>query len=176
MTDASSFPVSKSGVRWLWIALLVIVADQATKLWIQNSMGLYETIRVLPVLNIYRTFNLGAAWSMCENCGGWQRWAFSALALGVSGALVVWLRRLSLAGHAQLVLGLVLIVGGALGNLIDRIYLGHVVDFIQAHWGNSYFPSFNVADSAISIGAGLVILDSLREAQRERRAKAAGTE
>lgn len=176
MSDTSSFPISKSGVRWLWISLLVIVLDQATKLWIQKSMGLYETIEVLPVLNIYHTFNLGAAWSMCADCGGWQRWLFSALALGVSGALVVWLRRLPLAGHAQLVLGLVLIVGGALGNLIDRIYLGHVVDFIQVHWGNSYFPSFNVADSCISIGAGLVILDSLREAQRERRAKAAGAE
>ena len=176
MSDASSLPMSQSGVRWLWIALVVIVLDQLTKLWIQNSMGLYQTIELLPVLNIYHTFNLGAAWSMCADCGGWQRWMFSALAIGVSGALVVWLRRLPLAGHAQLVVGLALIVGGAFGNLIDRIYLGHVVDFIQAHWGNSYFPSFNVADSAISIGAALVILDSLREAQRERRARTAGTD
>ncbi len=176
MSEPISFPMSQSGVRWLWIALVVILVDQVTKIWIQNSMGLYETIQVLPVLNIYHTFNPGAAWSMCADCGGWQRWMFSGLAIGVSGVLAVWLRRVPLAGHVQLVLGLVLIVGGALGNLIDRIYLGHVVDFIQAHWGNSYFPSFNVADSAISVGAGLVILDSLREAQRERRAKAAGTE
>jgi len=176
MSESISFPISQSGVRWLWIALVVIVVDQVTKLWIQNNMGLYETIEVLPVLNIYHTFNPGAAWSMCADCGGWQRWMFSGLAIAVSGALVVWLRRVPLAGHVSLVLGLVLIVGGALGNLIDRIYLGHVVDFIQAHWGNSYFPSFNVADSAISVGAGLVILDSLRESQRERRARAAGTE
>ena len=176
MSDATSLPISKSGIRWLWIAVLVIVADQLTKLWVQNSMALRETIEVLPVLNIYHTFNPGAAWSMCADCGGWQRWMFSALALGVSGALVVWLRRLPLAAHAQLVMGLVLIVGGAVGNLIDRVYLGHVVDFIDAHWGGSHFPAFNVADSAISIGAALVILDSLREAQRERRAKAAGSE
>ena len=176
MSVSTSVPISQSGARWLWIALVVIVADQATKLWIQSSMGLYQTIEVLPVLNIYHTFNPGAAWSMCADCGGWQRWMFSGLAIGVSGALAVWLRRVPLAGHVQLVLGLVLIVGGAMGNLIDRIYLGHVVDFIDAHWGGSHFPAFNVADSAISIGAALVILDSLREAQRERRAKAAGSE
>ena len=89
---------------------------------------------------------------------------------------MIWLRRLALARHALLIAGLTLIVGGAIGNLIDRLYLGHVVDFILVHWGNSYFPAFNVADSAISVGASLVVLDSLRDALRERRAKAAGTD
>jgi signal peptidase II len=97
-------------------------------------MRLYESIEVLPVLNIYHTFNPGAAWSFLAHADGWQRWMFSALALGVSAGLVVWLRRLPLASHALLVTGLTLIVGGAIGNLIDRLYLGHVVDFILVHW------------------------------------------
>lgn len=176
MNDAANIPISKSGIRWLWVALLVVVADQLTKLWVQNSMELYETIEVLPVLNIYHTFNPGAAWSFLATADGWQRWLFSALALGVSGALIVWLRRISLASQALLAGGLVLIVGGAIGNLIDRLYLGHVVDFVSVHWGEAFFPAFNVADSAISVGAALVILDSLRDALRERRARAAGTD
>jgi signal peptidase II len=176
MNDASNIPIAKSGIRWLWIALLIIVVDQLTKVWIQRSLELYETIEVLPVLNIYHTFNRGAAWSFLATADGWQRWMFSVLAIGVSIALIVWLRRLATASQALLVAGLVLIVGGALGNLIDRLYLGHVVDFISVHWGDAYFPAFNVADSAISIGAALVIFDSLREAVQERRAKTAGTD
>jgi signal peptidase II len=174
MSNPTKPPLSQSGIRWLWIAALAITADQLSKLWIQHNMELAQTIKLLPVLNIFRTYNLGAAWSMCEDCGGWQRWAFSALAAGVSLVLLVWLRRLVLSAHRLLALGLTLIVGGALGNLIDRLYLGHVVDFVQVHWGNSYFPSFNVADSCISVGAALVILDSLRESQRERLAAQAG--
>jgi signal peptidase II len=174
MNETTRIPIGASGVRWLWIAAVIIVLDQLSKLWIQGSMQMYQSIEVLPVLNIYRTFNLGAAWSFLAQADGWQRWLFSALAVGVSAGLVVWLRRLPLAGHALLVGGLALIVGGAIGNLVDRLYLGHVVDFIQVHWGNSYFPAFNVADSAISVGAGLVILDSLRDAVRERRSRAAG--
>jgi signal peptidase II len=91
----------------------------------------------------------------------------------VSIALLVWLRRLALAGHKLLVCGLTLILGGAIGNLIDRLWLGEVIDFVQVHWGSAYFPAFNVADSAISVGAAFVILDSLREMARERREKRA---
>jgi signal peptidase II len=176
MNETTSIPIASSGVRWLWIAAFVIVLDQLSKLWIQGSMELYESIEVLPVLNIYHTFNPGAAWSFLAHADGWQRWMFSALAIAVSAGLVVWLRRLALAQQALLIAGLTLIVGGAIGNLIDRLYLGHVVDFILVHWGNSYFPAFNVADSAISVGAALVVFDSLRDAVRERRAKAAGTD
>ncbi|HKU91705.1 MAG TPA: signal peptidase II [Steroidobacteraceae bacterium] len=176
MNETTNIPVAASGVRWLWIAAAVIVLDQLSKLWIQGSMALYESIEVLPVLNIYHTFNPGAAWSFLAHADGWQRWLFSALAIGVSAGLIVWLRRLALAQHALLITGLTLIVGGAIGNLIDRLYLGHVVDFILVHWENSYFPAFNVADSAISVGATLVIFDSLRDAVRERRARAAGTD
>jgi signal peptidase II len=176
MNETTNIPIGASGVRWLWIAAAVVVLDQLSKLWIQGSMQLYESIEVLPVLNIYHTFNPGAAWSFLAHADGWQRWMFSVLAIGVSAGLVVWLRRLPLASHALLVTGLTLIVGGAIGNLIDRLYLGHVVDFILVHWKDSYFPAFNVADSAISVGAALVILDSLRDTVRERRAKAAGTD
>lgn len=176
MNETARIPLAASGVRWLWLAALIVVVDQLSKLWIQGSMELYETIEVLPVLNIYHTFNPGAAWSFLAHADGWQRWLFSLLAIGVSIGLIVWLRRLSSHRQALLVSGLVLIIGGAVGNLIDRLYLGHVVDFIQAHWGEWYFPAFNVADSAISVGAGLVIFDSLRESVRERRARVAGTD
>jgi len=175
MKPESTPPIMQSGIRWLWIAVLVIVADQLSKIWIQENITLrVEVIDVLPVLNIHHTFNTGAAWSFCANCGGAQRWVFSALGIVVSSVLVVWLRRLPLATHRVLSAGLTLIIGGAIGNVIDRLYLGHVIDFIQAHWGSWAFPSFNVADAAITVGAGLVILDSLREMQRERRERRAG--
>jgi signal peptidase II len=165
----------QSGIRWLWITAAVIVLDQLTKLWIVANVS--EDIYVLPVFNIIHTVNYGAAWSMFEDWGGAQRWILSALAVGVSIAIVVWLRRLNLANQRLLVGGLSLILGGAVGNVIDRLRLGHVIDFVQVHWGNSYFPAFNVADSAISVGAALVILDSLLEHRREKReamARAAG--
>ena len=161
----------QSGWRWLWITVLMIVFDQVTKLWIVGNVT--NDIYVLPVLNIIHTVNYGAAWSMFEDWGGAQRWLLSALAVAVSIAIFVWLRRLSVARHRLLTGGLALVLGGAIGNVIDRLRLGHVIDFIQVHWGNSYFPAFNVADSAISVGAALVILDSFLEHRRERQAAAA---
>ena len=163
-----------SGLRWLWITALFVVIDQLTKLWIVGAVT--HDIYVLPVLNIIHTVNEGAAWSMFANWGGSQRWLLSALAVGVSIAIVVWLRRLPLVSHRLLTGGLVLILSGAIGNVIDRLRLGHVIDFIQVHWDDAYFPAFNVADSAISIGAVLVILDSLLEHRREKRAAAARAE
>ena len=173
MNDATNIPIAQSGIRWLWITALVFVMDQITKLWIVASIT--HDLDVLPVLNIVHRTNEGAAWSMGADWGGLQRWLFSALAIGVTIALIVWLRRLALANQRLLIGGLVLIVGGAIGNLVDRLRLGHVVDFIDVHWAGWHFPAFNVADAAISIGAALVIFDSLREAARERRAKAAET-
>jgi signal peptidase II len=161
----------ENGWRWLWITALFIVLDQVTKLWIVANVT--HDIYVLPVLNIIHTVNYGAAWSMFEDWGGSQRWVLSILAIGVSIAILVWLRRLAFANHRLLIGGLVLILSGAIGNVIDRLRLGHVIDFIQVHWGNSYFPAFNVADSAISVGAALVILDSIFEHRREKRAAAA---
>jgi signal peptidase II len=161
----------ESGIRWLWIAALVIIVDQLTKLWIENNMVLGESIYVLPVFNIVRAHNPGAAFSFLADAGGWQRWAFSIFAIGASIAFVYWLRAVSIATQALLACGLALILGGAVGNVIDRVEHGFVVDFLQVHWGGAYFPAFNVADSAISIGAVLVVLDVVLESVREKRAK-----
>jgi signal peptidase II len=179
--SAPAFPWRESGLRWWWIAVAAIVLDQLSKLWIVTNLQLTsmeargDEIALLPVLNIIHTTNYGAAWSMFAIPGGMQRWVFSALAVVVSGVLAFWLRRLSLATQKLLITGLSLILGGAIGNVLDRLRLGHVVDFIQVHWGMHYFPTFNVADSAITVGAALVVLDALAEAQRERRAKAGAT-
>src|SRR5688572_17445906 len=151
----------ESGIRWLWIAALVIIIDQLTKLWIEKSMVLGESIYILPVFNIVRAHNPGAAFSFLADAGGWQRWAFSIFAIGASIAFVYWLRAVSLATQALLACGLALILGGAVGNVIDRLEHGFVVDFVQVHWDGAYFPAFNVADAAITIGAVLVILDVL---------------
>jgi len=172
--SAPAFPWRDSGLRWWWISLAAIVLDQLTKFWIVASIPNGGSITVLPVLNIFHTYNPGAAWSMFANAGGAQRWVFSGLALVVSVVLVYWLRRLSLASQKLLIAGLTLILGGAIGNVLDRLRIGHVVDFVQVHWGDSFFPTFNVADSAISVGAAFVVLDALLEGQRERKAKAAG--
>jgi signal peptidase II len=175
--SAPAFSWRESGLRWWWVTVAAIVLDQLTKWWIVSNLRLTsmevrgDEIVVLPVLNIIHTTNYGAAWSMFAIPGGAQRWVFSALAVVVSVVLALWLRRLSLATQKLLITGLALILGGAIGNVLDRLRLGHVVDFIQVHGGTAYFPTFNVADSAISIGAVFVVLDALREAQRERRAK-----
>ncbi|HVH84085.1 MAG TPA: signal peptidase II [Steroidobacteraceae bacterium] len=165
----SSIPAAASGWRWLPLTATVIVADQASKLWIVHHFSFLQRVRLLPVLDVILTYNTGAAFSMLADAAGWQRWVFVALALIVSVALVVWLRRLAAATHALIACGLALIVGGALGNMLDRLRLGHVIDFIHAHWGAHYFPAFNVADSAITVGAGLLLLDAWREARTARR-------
>ena len=167
---AVHIPVGASGIRWLWISVLVIAVDQLTKLWIERTMELGDSFRVLPVLDIVRAHNPGAAFSFLADAGGWQRWAFTLLAVGVSIALVFWLRRLALTTHAMLAFGLSLILGGAIGNVIDRFEHGYVVDFVAAHWGTAYFPAFNVADAAISIGAVLVIIDAILEGRQKKGA------
>ena len=168
MNTVATLTVGRSGIRWLWISLVVIVVDQLSKVWIERTMVLGDSFVVLPILDIVRAHNTGAAFSFLADAGGWQRWAFSLLAVGVSIALVFWMRRLALATQGLLAFGLALILGGAIGNVIDRIEHGYVVDFVHAHWGLHSFPAFNVADSAITIGAVLVILDSLLEGRRRR--------
>jgi signal peptidase II len=156
-----------SALRWLWLSLGVLVLDQLTKALIVAKFRLYERIDVLPVLEITRLHNYGAAFSLLHDAGGWQHYFFVSLALLVSVGLVVWLGRLRFRANAMLASGLALILGGALGNVIDRLIHGHVVDFIHFHWYERwYFPAFNVADTAITIGAGLLILDSLLESRR----------
>jgi len=147
---------------WLWLSLVVIVLDQATKFLVTRFFELYERVEVLPVLDFTLLHNTGAAFSLLADAPGWQRWFFIGLAGAVSVLLVVWIWRTP-RGEKLLPLALALILGGAVGNVIDRIVHGYVVDFIHAHWGDAYFPAFNIADSAITIGAVLLILDAFRE-------------
>jgi signal peptidase II len=147
---------------WLWLSLAVILLDQATKFLVVRFLELYERVEVLPILEFTRLHNTGAAFSMLANASGWQRWFFISLGLVISVVLVVWIWRLP-RGPRRLPIALALILGGALGNVIDRLYHGFVVDFIHAHWGGAYFPAFNIADSAITIGALLMLIDAFRE-------------
>ncbi len=151
--------------RWLALSAVVIVFDQLSKRWIEAHLQNFETRVILPVFNLVRAHNRGAAFSMFNDAGGWQRWAFSALALGVSVALITWLLRLERQAHLQGA-ALALILAGALGNLVDRLRLGAVVDFLQLHWHDHYFPAFNLADSAITIGACGLLLDALLSSRR----------
>ena len=148
----------------LLLALLVVVLDQWTKGIAESALEYGRPVQVLPVLNMNLQYNTGAAFSFLEDAGGWQRWFFSAVAIVISLGLCVWLSRLQ-AGETLLAWSLALILGGALGNLWDRLALGHVVDFISFHYGGSYFPAFNLADSAITLGAGLMILDAIVQAR-----------
>jgi signal peptidase II len=156
--------VKAGSLLYLWLSAAVIALDQITKSLIEHSLDLYQSIPVLPVLEITRLHNTGAAFSFLADEAGWQRWLFTGLAAVVSVALVVWLRRID-RGAKVLASAVALILGGALGNVIDRLRLGHVVDFVHAHWAEHYFPAFNVADSAISIGVALLLLDAWLEAR-----------
>ena len=164
-TAVRSLRAALSGWRWLPLTGAVILADQAVKAWMVHHFSAFERVRVLSVLDIILTYNTGAAFSFLSDAAGWQRWLFVLLALAVSTGLIVWMRRLRAAAHALLSSALALIVGGALGNMIDRLTLGRVVDFIHVHAGNAYFPAFNLADSAITIGAALLLLDAWRESR-----------
>jgi signal peptidase II len=161
-----------SGLPWALVSIVSILVDQLTKAVILRRFALYETTTVLPVLDITRAHNTGAAFSFLAGAGGWQRWLFVALALGVSSVILVWLRRLDGRRQALLAAALTLIMGGALGNVIDRLKHGYVVDFVAVHWERHYFPAFNVADACITIGAALLILDALLESRRERKLNA----
>ena len=167
-----ALPAAASGWRWLPLSLAIIVVDHAVKAWMIHHFAPFERVHVLRVLDIILTFNSGAAFSFLSEASGWQRWLFIVLALAVSAALIVWLRRLDARVHGLLACGLSLIVGGALGNMLDRVTTGKVIDFIHVHWGRAYFPAFNVADSAITIGAVLLLIDAWRESRVTRRVHA----
>jgi signal peptidase II len=147
---------------WLWLSAVVIVLDQATKFLVTRFLELYERVEVLPVLDFTLLHNTGAAFSLLAGASGWQRWFFIGLAAAVSVLLVAWIWRTP-RGEKLLPIALALILGGALGNVVDRVVHGYVVDFIHAHWGAAYFPAFNIADSSITVGAALLILDAFRE-------------
>lgn len=146
--------------RWLALAVLVVVLDQLTKHLAETFLVYAQPHAVVPSFNLTLLYNRGAAFSFLNDAGGWQRWFFVTVSLLASIGLTVWLFRLR-AGRWQLALAVALVLGGAVGNLIDRLWLGHVVDFIQVYYRNWYFPAFNIADSAITVGAILLIWDSL---------------
>ncbi|MCL1056976.1 signal peptidase II [Shewanella gelidimarina] len=148
-----------SGLRWYWIVVLVLLADQLSKQWVLSSFELYESVKLLPIFNFTYVRNYGAAFSFLSDAGGWQRWLFTFVAVGFSVLLSVWLRQQP-SKMWRLNLAYTLVIGGALGNLIDRLQHGFVVDFLDFYWNSSHFPAFNIADSAICVGAGLIILDS----------------
>jgi len=156
---------SASWMPWLGLALAIFIVDQFTKVLIMGYYGLGDTTYVTSFFNVVRAHNQGAAFSFLATASGWQRWLF--VGIGVAAAiLIVWLLR-SHAGQKLFSFSLACILGGAIGNVFDRLVHGYVVDFIQVHWANSYyFPAFNVADSAITIGAACLILDELRRVRR----------
>ena len=159
---------SRSALIWLWLALAVFVLDIATKQLAEMMLTYGRPVYLLPVLDFTLLYNRGAAFSFLADESGWQRWFFTAVSLGVSTMLIVWLKRLPRA-QVWMPVALALILGGALGNLFDRLVYGHVIDFISVHWGRSYFPAFNIADSAITVGAVMMALDVVRETWQERR-------
>jgi signal peptidase II len=150
-------------LRWLWLSFLVVVLDQVTKQLIELNFTLYESLQLLPFLNLTLVYNEGAAFSFLSDQGGWQRWLFVVLALVVTLVLVNWVRRLG-RGERWIAVALSLIIGGAVGNLIDRLLFGHVIDFIDLA---GYWPAFNVADSAIFIGVALMLTDVLFSGRRQ---------
>jgi len=150
--------------RWLWLSALVVLLDQATKWLAEGMLDPYRPVPLMPLLNFTLMYNEGAAFSFLSNAGGWQRWLFAGFSLVMSVVLVVWLLRLG-SRERLMAAALSLVTGGAVGNLIDRIHTGRVVDFIDVYVGNWHWPAFNVADSAITLGVVLLLLSSLRGVQ-----------
>lgn len=172
MTQRRWFSLNAGASNWLWLSVAVMALDQWTKsLIVERLEEEGDKLVLLPMLELMRLHNEGAAFSFLSDAGGWQRWVFIGLGVAVSAGILVWLRRLPATGQTLLAAGLALILGGALGNVIDRVLLGHVIDFIRVHWGQHAFPAFNVADSAITVGAALIVLDNLLELDRLRAKK-----
>lgn len=146
-------------LKWLWLSGLVIILDQITKLVASSQLVLYHQVPVMPMFNLTLMHNTGAAFSLLSDASGWQRWFFTSVALIVSVAIISWLHRLSKDKKWQAV-SLALILGGALGNVWDRVSLGYVIDFIQFYYTSYYWPAFNIADSAITIGAVILIIET----------------
>ncbi|MCG8426173.1 MAG: signal peptidase II [Chromatiales bacterium] len=155
-------------LNWLWLSVLVIGLDQISKQLVESSLLVYETIPVTGFFNLTLAYNEGAAFSFLSDQGGWQRWLFAALAAGVSLLLAVWLAKLQ-KRERWVAIAFSLIIGGAIGNLIDRLLFGHVIDFLDFHYGEWHWPAFNIADSAIFIGVVLMVLDMLFNQGEEQR-------
>ena len=148
-------------LKWLWLSLAVFALDQITKLWVVANFDLYESIQIVPQINITYVHNTGAAFSFLSSAGGWQRWFFVGVAVIASIILTVWLARLKTSDEWMAVT-LSLILGGAIGNLFDRISYAYVIDFIDVYYQTWHWPVFNIADCAISIGVVMMLIDTFR--------------
>lgn len=146
---------------WLWLSAFVIVVDQITKRVVDSAMQLHQTIELIPYFQLTYMRNQGAAFSFLSGAGGWQRWFFIGLAIVASVFIFIWLRKLDTSRRREAV-AWALVLGGALGNLIDRILYGYVIDFLDVYVGDWHWPAFNVADSAITLGVVLLLLDSFK--------------
>ncbi len=160
-------------LTWVLLAGIIIMADAWTKQWAVDTLVLYRPLEVNGWLNWTLAYNYGAAFSFLNDAGGWQRWFFIVLAVGVTGFLLVWLFRLH-RSEWRVGLALGLVIGGAIGNLIDRISLGYVVDFIDVHYAGHHWPAFNIADSAITCGIALLLLDTLLVSMKKPGDKSTG--
>lgn len=176
---------SESMLKWLWVTAIVVTLDQVTKQLASHALQMYRAVELMPMLNLFLAHNEGAAFSFLSSAGGWQRWFFTIIALGVSTALILWIRKLE--KHEQWnAIALAFILGGALGNVIDRILFGYVIDFIQfyyqaqsclpgfgllrdSHGSLCIWPAFNVADSAITVGAAMLIWDGIMSLKRKKK-------
>lgn len=154
-------------LRWLWVSGLVVVIDRATKVMAESWLVAGDPVAVAPLFNFSLAYNTGAAFSFLSSAGGWQRWLFSIIAVVFSAILIVWLHRLE-RRQRTLAVALTLVLGGALGNLWDRIVYGHVVDFLDVYVGRYHWPAFNIADSAITVGAILLLWDTWRGEHHKR--------
>jgi signal peptidase II len=149
----------RKNLNWLWLSAIVIVLDLASKAWFSATMQLGDSVELLPFFSWTLAHNYGAAFSMLHDAGGWQRWFFGIIAVVVSAGIVWWLATLK-ENSRFLACALALVLGGALGNLYDRVTLGYVVDFIHVHYGSWHFPAFNIADAGITVGAVMLVIDS----------------
>ncbi len=150
-------------LKWgyaLFLSAVIIVLDQVTKYWVQQHFQLYEFLPITSFFNLTLAYNTGAAFSFLADAGGWQRWFLAVVAAGMSVFLIVWLRQLR-QGQTWQAVALALVLGGAIGNLWDRLAYGYVIDFLDFYWGSYHWPAFNVADSAITVGAIMLMIDLL---------------
>lgn len=154
-------------LKWLWLSVAVFAVDQLTKLWVVDAFELYESIEVMPLLNLTYVQNKGAAFSFLSSAGGWQRWFLTGVAVIAIGVLVTWLRRLKPA-ERLLAISMSMVLGGAIGNLYDRVAYGYVIDFLDAHYQDMHWPVFNVADAAISIGVVLMLIEMLTSPDKKQ--------
>lgn len=160
MSDTTPTTGPGNCLAWLWLSVLAIVLDLGIKYVASNTLTYATPVEILPIFDLTLLHNTGAAFSFLADAGGWQRWVFAVIAVGVSVMLVIWLRKTP-RNQWWMGLGLSLVLGGAIGNLYDRLVHGYVVDYLSFHYGGWYFPAFNLADVCITVGAGLLIIDML---------------